>query len=58
MTTVVQVPPSLDDRTFEQVLDKVAPLAPDEKILIDARHTRWASPYGLTAMLTLGYAPR
>ena len=53
MTTVVQVPPSLDDRTFEHVLDKVTPLPPDEKILIDARHTRWASPYGLTAMLTL-----
>ena len=53
MTTVVQVPPSLDDRTFEQVLEQVAPLAPDAKLLIDARHTRWASPYGLTAMLTL-----
>jgi anti-sigma regulatory factor (Ser/Thr protein kinase) len=53
VTTVVQVPPSLDDRTFEQVLDRVAPLPPDEKILIDARHSRWASPYGLTAMLTL-----
>jgi hypothetical protein len=53
VTTVVQVPPSLDDRTFEQVLDKVAPLPPDEKILLDARHARWASPYGLTALLTL-----
>jgi anti-sigma regulatory factor (Ser/Thr protein kinase) len=53
VTTVVQVPPSLDDRTFEQVLDKVAPLAADARILIDARHTRWASPYGLTALLTL-----
>ena len=56
MTTVVQVPPSLDDRTFEQVLDKVAPLAADENILIDVRHTRWASPYGLTAVLTLAQA--
>jgi len=46
VTIVVQVPPSLDDRTFEQVLDQVAPLAPDAKLLIDARHTRWASPYG------------
>src|SRR5262249_19787625 len=25
----------------------------DAKILVDARHTRWASPYGLTALLTL-----
>ncbi len=53
MTTVITVPPSLDDHSFEQVLDQVAPLAPDEKVLVDARHTRWASPLGLTALLTL-----
>jgi hypothetical protein len=53
VTTVITVPPSLDDHSFEQVLDQLAPLAPDEKILVDARHTRWASPYGLTALLTL-----
>ena len=56
MTTVVQIPPSLDDRTFEQVLDKVAKLGEDEKVLLDARHSRWASPYGLTALLTLAQA--
>ena len=54
MTTVINVPPSLDDATIEQVLDQVAPLPRDQKILIDARHTRWASPYGLTTLLTLG----
>ncbi len=53
MTTVIAVPPSLDDETFEQVIEQVAPLAPEQKILIDARHTRWSSPYGLTALLTL-----
>jgi hypothetical protein len=53
VTTVITVPPSLDDQSFEQVLDQLAPLAPDEKILVDARHTRWSSPYGLTALLTL-----
>jgi anti-sigma regulatory factor (Ser/Thr protein kinase) len=53
VTTVINVPPSLDDGSFEQVLEQVAPLAPDQKILLDARHTRWASPYGLTALLTL-----
>lgn len=53
MTTVIAVPPSLDDETFEQVIDQVAPLPADRKILVDARHTRWASPYGLTALLTL-----
>ncbi len=53
MTTVINVPPSLDDHSFEQVLDQLAPLPLDQKILVDARHTRWASPYGLTALLTL-----
>lgn len=53
MTTVVSVPPSLDDESFEQVIEQVATLPADRKILVDARHTRWASPYGLTALLTL-----
>jgi anti-sigma regulatory factor (Ser/Thr protein kinase) len=53
VTTVIDVPPSLDDSTFEQVLEQLAPVSPDAKVLVDARHTRWASPYGLTALLTL-----
>jgi anti-sigma regulatory factor (Ser/Thr protein kinase) len=53
VTTVIAVPPSLDDVTFEQVLERVAPLGPDDKLLVDARHVRWASPYGLTTLLTL-----
>lgn len=50
---VITVPPSLDDQTFEQVLEQLAPLPTDARILIDARNTTWASPYGLTALLTL-----
>ena len=53
MTTVINVPPSLDDVTFEQVLEQVANVPADEKLLVDARHARWASPFGLTALLTL-----
>lgn len=53
MTQVITVPPSLDDFTFEQVLDQVAALPADAKLLVDARHVRWASPFGLTALLTL-----
>jgi anti-sigma regulatory factor (Ser/Thr protein kinase) len=53
VTNVITVPPSLDDHSFEQVLEQVAPLPADAKILVDARHARWASPYGLTALLTL-----
>jgi anti-sigma regulatory factor (Ser/Thr protein kinase) len=54
VTTVINVPPSLDENSFEQVLEQVASLPDDAKMLLDARHTRWASPYGLSAMLTLG----
>jgi anti-sigma regulatory factor (Ser/Thr protein kinase) len=54
VTSVITVPPSLDDFTFEQVVDQLAAIPPDAKVIIDARHTRWASPFGLTALLTLG----
>ena len=53
MTTVINAPPSLDEKSFEQIFDQVAPLPPDEKIIVDTRHTTWASPYGLTALLAL-----
>lgn len=51
MTTVISVPPSLDEQSFEQVIEQLAPLPPEQKVLFDARHARWASPYGLTALL-------
>jgi anti-sigma regulatory factor (Ser/Thr protein kinase) len=53
VTTIISVPQSLDEQSFEQIFDQLAPLAPDEKILVDARRTRWASPFGLTALLTV-----
>ena len=54
MTNVINVPPSLDEHTFEQVLSQMAAFPADARLLIDARHTKWASPYGLGALLTLG----
>jgi len=53
VTKVIEAPLSLDDASFEQIFEALAPLPPDEKVLIDARRTRWASPYGLTALLTV-----
>lgn len=50
---VITVPSSLDDQTFEHVLEQLAAEPEDARILIDARNTTWASPYGLTALLTL-----
>jgi anti-sigma regulatory factor (Ser/Thr protein kinase) len=54
VTSVITVPPSLDDHTFEQVVEQLASVPADAKLVVDARHTRWASPYGLTALLALG----
>ncbi len=51
MTNVISVPPSLDEQSFEHVVEQLAPLPEDAKILVDARHARWASPFGLTALL-------
>ncbi len=51
MTTVINIPPSLDEQSFEQVIEQLAPLPPDQKVLFDARHARWSSPFGLTALL-------
>jgi hypothetical protein len=56
VTTVIEVPPSVDSETFEVILQQVAAAPPDAKLLLDARHSRWFSPYGLTALLTLGQA--
>lgn len=53
MTAVITVPASLDEQSFEQVLEQLAPLAPDAKVLVDARHCRFATPYGLTGLLCL-----
>ena len=54
MTSVITVPPSLDDHSFEQVVEQLAGVPADARLLIDARHTRWSSPFGLTALLALG----
>jgi anti-sigma regulatory factor (Ser/Thr protein kinase) len=53
VTTVITVPSSLDDVSFEQIATQLAPVPQDERILVDARHATWASPYGLTALLAL-----
>jgi anti-sigma regulatory factor (Ser/Thr protein kinase) len=53
VTTVINMPPSLDDKSFELIFDQLAAVPPDAKILLDARRTRWSSPYGLTALLAV-----
>ncbi len=53
MTTVINVPQSLDEHSFEVVIEQLAGAGDSEKILVDARHARWASPFGLTALLCI-----
>ena len=53
MTAVITVPASLDEPQFEQVIDQLAAVPPDAKLLVDARHCRFATPYGLTGLLCL-----
>ena len=53
MTRVVAVPPTLDSDAFD-VLIAEASQAGDERVLFDARHVRFADPYGMTGLLALG----
>jgi anti-sigma regulatory factor (Ser/Thr protein kinase) len=56
VTSVITLPPTVDDSTFEQVLAQLAAAPADARLLVDARHARWASPYGLTGLLALAQA--
>jgi len=53
VTAVITVPASLDEPQFEQVIDQLAAVPADAKLLVDARHCRFATPYGLTGLLCL-----
>ena len=54
MSTVINIPSSLDDTGIEKVLEQLAAVPADAPVLFDARHARWATPFGLTAMLAIG----
>lgn len=56
MIHVAPVPSHLDDKTLDQFAQALGAWPPGERLLIDARGTAWASPYGLAALLTLGQA--
>jgi anti-sigma regulatory factor (Ser/Thr protein kinase) len=53
MTRVVEVPQTLDDDAFDGLLGEAAD-AGDEKLLFDARHVRFADPFGMLGLLALG----
>lgn len=53
MTRVLVVPPTLDDAAFDALVAGAAEIG-DERALIDARHVRWADPFGMVGLLALG----
>jgi hypothetical protein len=57
MTTVLEVPPTVDSEGFESLLEQAAARGPG-RVLVDARHVRWANPYGMIGLLALGRSLR
>lgn len=53
MTYVLTVPPTLDEAAFD-ALAAAAAGAAGQRVLLDARHVRWADPYGMIGLLALG----
>jgi hypothetical protein len=54
---VVTLPASLDERYFE-AMARDADAAQSARVLFDATHVRWADPYGMVGLLTLGEVAR
>ncbi len=54
MTSVVEVPQSFDDRSFEQLASACAAIREPGRVLMDAHATEWASPFGLVSLLCAG----
>ena len=57
MTRVLTVPETLDHEGFETLVSAWAE-AKTGKLLVDARHVHWVSPYGVVGLLSLGAATR
>jgi anti-sigma regulatory factor (Ser/Thr protein kinase) len=53
VTAVITVPEALDEKTFESVIDQVAAQPADAKLIVDARHTTFGTPYAFVALLCL-----
>jgi anti-sigma regulatory factor (Ser/Thr protein kinase) len=55
MKQVLAVPQTLDDRAFDSLVDRLRreEVAEAGGVLVDARHVRWADPYGMIGLLAL-----
>jgi hypothetical protein len=54
---VVPVPASLEERTFDPLVEAVS-AAGGGRVLFDARHVRWVDPYGMLGLLATGEVAR
>ncbi len=48
------MPPTLDERGFDQLVEEAGQSEPGTGALVDARHVRWADPYGMVGLLAVG----
>ena len=54
---VIAAPASLDERYFDALIEGLGP-EDGERVLVDARHTRWVDPYGMIGLLAVGHVAR
>src|SRR5688572_18679311 len=55
MRQVISVPPTLDERGFDALLTELGEGQGSAGVLMDARHVRWADPYGMVGLLAVGH---
>lgn len=55
MRRVIQVPSQLDEKGFDSLISELGEENPNEAILLNARHLRWADPYGMVGLLAIGH---
>lgn len=55
MRRVVEVPSKLDERGFDALVAEAAGAGEEDGVLLDARHVRWADPYGMVGLLAMGH---
>ena len=59
MSRVIEVPATLDEGAFEELVTEVAAIGGENtRLLLDARQVSWVSPYGLIGLLAIGQAAR
>ena len=54
MRRVISVPATLDERGFDQLVEEAVTEDASGAVLVDARHVRWADPYGMVGLLAVG----